>query len=376
MAAFLDLCRFVPTDGGTTSWTYSSVVGGCQSPDQAGAVSGTNYKIYAVSSDLTQWELSEGAYNSSTKTFARTTVLANSAGSGTKQGGTGTLINFGAVPNVAVVGVKEDLISVEEANNFTTVQQLQARTNLGMSSEVGKIEWWPCSDVPAGRLRADGGSYLRATYPDLSNFLIKTGAATFTNGSPNLGMVSHGRSVNDPVKLFTTGILPTNFTAGTHGLVTAGTVYYVKSVVDANTVTLTASPGGAAISAGSAGSGTHSWVCAPHGDGDGSTTFTVPDYRGEFLRGLDNGAGVDTNRSAGSVQLDAMQGHIHSSTVQAVSPSGGGWNITGGGGGFFAGPLTLSTGGPQGDGTNGPPRTTSETRPRNVAALVTIRYTA
>ena len=31
-----------------------------------------------------------------------------------------------------------------------------------------------------------------------------------------------------------------------------------------------------------------------YGAGDGSTTFKLPDCRGEFLRGLDDGRGVDT----------------------------------------------------------------------------------
>lgn len=34
-----------------------------------------------------------------------------------------------------------------------------------------------------------------------------------------------------------------------------------------------------------------------HGKGDGSTTFTLPDYRGRFLRGVDAGAGRDPNAS-------------------------------------------------------------------------------
>jgi microcystin-dependent protein len=32
-----------------------------------------------------------------------------------------------------------------------------------------------------------------------------------------------------------------------------------------------------------------------YGAGDGSTTFNLPDYRGQFLRGYDNGAGTDPN---------------------------------------------------------------------------------
>lgn len=42
------------------------------------------------------------------------------------------------------------------------------------------------------------------------------------------------------------------------------------------------------------------------GVGDGSTTFNVPDMRGEFPRGLDAGRGVDTGRTLGSAQRGTM----------------------------------------------------------------------
>lgn len=38
------------------------------------------------------------------------------------------------------------------------------------------------------------------------------------------------------------------------------------------------------------------------GSGDGSTTFNLPDLRGEFIRGFDNGKGTDKNRVFGSRQ--------------------------------------------------------------------------
>lgn len=44
--------------------------------------------------------------------------------------------------------------------------------------------------------------------------------------------------------------------------------------------------------------------------GDDSTTFRVPDLRGQFLRGLDDGRGLDTGRTLGSLQGDAIRNII------------------------------------------------------------------
>jgi hypothetical protein len=116
MADFITNCGFVPTAGGTTDWTYSSAVGGYQSPSAAQAVNGAIYVVRAQSADLTQWEYSVGAYNSSTGVFARTTVLYNSSGTGTKQGGAGTKISFTAAPAlVAVVALAEELLQAHTA---------------------------------------------------------------------------------------------------------------------------------------------------------------------------------------------------------------------------------------------------------------------
>jgi hypothetical protein len=125
MAAFLNACRFNPTAGGTTDWTYSSAVNGYQSPGAAGAVSGRLYKYRAESADLSQWEIGEGSWNSGTGVLSRTAVLFNSSGTTSK-------INFSTVPQVAVVAIKEDLISISEANSFTSAQRAQARENIGL----------------------------------------------------------------------------------------------------------------------------------------------------------------------------------------------------------------------------------------------------
>jgi hypothetical protein len=132
MAAFLDNCRFNPTLGGTTDWTFSSAVTGYQSPSAAGVVNGRVYEYFAISASGTEWEIGRGAYNTGTGVLARTTVLYNSSATGTATGqsGAGTKITFSAAPQVAVVAIKESLISVEEANSFTSTQQGQARDNI------------------------------------------------------------------------------------------------------------------------------------------------------------------------------------------------------------------------------------------------------
>lgn len=48
-----------------------------------------------------------------------------------------------------------------------------------------------------------------------------------------------------------------------------------------------------------------------YGAGDGSTTFKLPDLRGEFIRGFDDGRGVDTGRVIGSSQdASKVNGHV------------------------------------------------------------------
>jgi len=52
-----------------------------------------------------------------------------------------------------------------------------------------------------------------------------------------------------------------------------------------------------------------------YGTGDGSSTFNLPDLRGEFIRGFDNGKGTDSGRSIATSQGSQNAQHNHSATT-------------------------------------------------------------
>ena len=97
------------------------------------------------------------------------------------------------------------------------------------------------------------------------------------------------------------------------------------------------------------------------GTGDGSTTFNLPDLRGEFIRGWDDGRGIDAGRVFGSFQADELKSHTH--TIPGSS------SVTSGTQGVerpnnYPPDRSVTSG-----ATGGP-----ETRPRNIALLAVIKY--
>ena len=51
-----------------------------------------------------------------------------------------------------------------------------------------------------------------------------------------------------------------------------------------------------------------------YGAGDGSSTFNLPDLRGEFIRGWDNSRGIDSGRAIATAQSDQNKAHTHGVT--------------------------------------------------------------
>lgn len=112
------------------------------------------------------------------------------------------------------------------------------------------------------------------------------------------------------------------------------------------------------------------------GAGDGISTFNLPDLRGEFIRGWDNGRGVDAGRVFGDAQLDQFQDHVHvpGSSANFLVANGGGLLLATAGGGNISGvSLSTSTSAPRANAF-GPLRTGAETRPRNVAMMFCIKF--
>lgn len=101
------------------------------------------------------------------------------------------------------------------------------------------------------------------------------------------------------------------------------------------------------------------------GAGDGTTTFGIPDLRGEFIRGFDDGRGVDTGRVFGSAQSHLFAAHTHNSNL------GGGLLKFDGSNNIFGYPVPGSEVGSSGGLTT---VGGSETRPRNIALLACIAY--
>lgn len=98
-----------------------------------------------------------------------------------------------------------------------------------------------------------------------------------------------------------------------------------------------------------------------YGAGNGTTTFNVPDLRAEFVRGWDNGRGVDVGRTLGSSQGDQNKAHVHD--VNGYDPDDTGTPSYLGGGVDPEKPFVIQT---QSSGG-------SEARPRNVALMYCIK---
>jgi len=112
-----------------------------------------------------------------------------------------------------------------------------------------------------------------------------------------------------------------------------------------------------------------------YGNGDGSTTFNLPDYRGEFLRGWDHGAGNDPDAGTRTDRGDTVSGDYVGTKQDDDFKShrhviGYPW---------LEGQPNKNMKPDSGDANANDPRSTeytggNETRPRNIYVMYIIKY--
>ena len=102
-----------------------------------------------------------------------------------------------------------------------------------------------------------------------------------------------------------------------------------------------------------------------YGSGNNSTTFNVPDLRGEFVRGWSHTRSSDPGRELGSFQADGIRNHVHNFIASEIEGTDD--NITYGIG-------KLSNPNIQSIETEPNTNYTNETRPRNIAMMYCIKF--
>lgn len=262
-------------------------------------------------------------------------------------------------------------------------------TNPGATAPASPILgqlWQDTSQTPDELKMWDGSNWVRPdpdgitqTFADARYLQIATAASTY--------LALSGGTLTGNLTL--PGVPTTTNMAATKGYVDTqiAAIPAAQDLTPAGTVIWTArssAPTGYLKANGSAVSRTtyatlFSAIGTIYGAGDGSTTFNLPDLRGEFVRGWDDGRGLDGGRGFATVQGDDYRshghgvndpGHSHSFSAVLTSTNNAAQN---GSNDREAGPV--GTAGTSGSGTGISIQNSggSETRPRNIALLACIK---
>jgi hypothetical protein len=139
-------------------------------------------------------------------------------------------------------------------------------------------------------------------------------------------------------------------------------------------------------------SASYGFLCDSFGNRDSSGFyFKIPDFRGEFLRGWDNGRGVDTSRQLASSQTASVGNHFHGIGTFTAGTNDNGrfilrnwndgdtYNARGIGGSSGISTIYIVSGSSSPPAallmaTSNPVNTTGDIRPRNVSVVYCIKY--
>jgi hypothetical protein len=248
--------------------------------------------------------------------------------------------------------------------------------------------------------RWSGSTYIYITSGAVDSVAGKTGVVTLVKADVGLGNVDNTSDLNKIISTATqteldlkanlvspalTGI-PTAPTAaaGTNTTQIATTAFVAGAVIGAVPVSTIIAIADGVVPTGflecngatisrSTYSALFSKISTLYGAGDGSTTFKIPDLRGEFIRGFDNGRGVDSDRRLGTQQEYDWKGFYMMNTGQNTynyshNEVYHGKSTTGYNGNTFVGYWAAPS------AALGTKWDTSEIRPRNIAMMYCIKY--
>ena len=236
---------------------------------------------------------------------------------------------------------------------------LTVRRNRIIASErIPQGVVWPYTgfDAPTGFLGCDGSALSRTTYASLFSAINKTIVANTTSGSTSISFTQ-----------------PTQGLGLYQAIGGPGIPYgaYIASIPNSSSVVLSA--------AATATASNVNLLLSPHGLGDGSTTFNIPDTRGIFIRGMGyqaiSGVGYG-DLGLGIKGVDTLMGHWH----RVAYGNGGGGNSTPNSvvndriSGTNSGQLFSMTATELVNGGWGVPRVGIETRPAHIVLNHIIKY--
>jgi microcystin-dependent protein/GTP-binding protein EngB required for normal cell division len=206
----------------------------------------------------------------------------------------------------------EDLIGssiVAGANLVASYDDLTGKTTIsspgggggggGAPLLPGSVIAWAGVTAPTGWLMCFGQDVSRTAFANLFNNMTISLTGDLTSGSASVASAS--------IDLTTLGLIGAPVEGA--GVPSGATIVAVTTT-------------GLTLSANATASGTGvSLRILPHGRGDGSTTFTIPDLRGRVIAGRDNMGGTAALRLTGSYSF-AISTISRSSNIVTVNSSG------------------------------------------------------
>lgn len=275
--------HFPDAENGFSTTTSGSVPSGATTVGLNSVAGYTNGEpaVFVIDPTLSTKQTFTGIVDTS---GSQITSVVWTAGTNVAHSTGATVVDYATATHIAMMSKGIKVSHNQDGTIKTTANIVPSGSIMPYISRTAPTDWLLCY----------GQAVSRTTYSTLLGLLIPTlGTFTITIAAPAVvTLSSHGLVTGDAVVLSTTGALPTGLTANT--------VQYFIVKIDANSFNLSTSyanaVAGTKITTTGTQSGVHTAKAAPHGVGNGSTTFNIPDLRGRVLAGWDIMGGTSANR--------------------------------------------------------------------------------